>query len=97
MALLRLSGLAASVTAAFAIVALTAPSSPHQLRDAADALGPVAALAFVAIGGALTTALFPFPVLAAAGGLLFGTGLGTVVSVVAETTCAIAALLIARR
>lgn len=97
VALLRLGILAASVTAAFVVIAATVPTSPRELQDAAAGLEPVTALAFVAVGAALTLALFPYPALAAASGLLFGTLLGTVVAIVSGTVGAVAALLVARR
>lgn len=96
-ALLRLVLLAGGVAAAFAVAVNLAPASADDLRDSASGSGPSAAVAFVAAGAVLTVALFPFPVLAIAAGLVFGTVLGTVVSVAAETAGAAAAFLIARR
>lgn len=92
----RLGLFAAVVGIAFATVALTVPHSAQPLRDAVAGLGVGAPFAFVAAATALTCALFPYPVLAAASGLLFGTALGTAVSVAAGTTGALAAFLIAR-
>lgn len=95
-ALRRLGALAAAVGIAFAVVALTVPHSAQALRDAFAELGVGAPFAFVAVATALTCALFPYPILAAASGLVFGTALGTVVSIAAGTTGALAAFLIAR-
>jgi uncharacterized membrane protein YdjX (TVP38/TMEM64 family) len=72
------------------------PRDADEIRDAVDGAGVLAPVAFVAAGALLTVAFFPFPVTAAAGGLLFGVAVGTVLSVVAETVGAVAALLLAR-
>jgi uncharacterized membrane protein YdjX (TVP38/TMEM64 family) len=96
-ALRRLAGLALGVAVASVLVAIVAPGSSHDLRDLGAGHGPGPVVASVAGGAVLTLALFPFPVLAAASGLLFGTALGTAVAVAAETIGALAALLIARR
>ncbi len=95
-ALRRLGLLATSVAIAFAGVAATIPHSAQALRDAVSGLGVGAPFAFVAVATALTCALFPYPILAAASGLVFGTALGTVVSIAGGTTGALAAFLIAR-
>jgi uncharacterized membrane protein YdjX (TVP38/TMEM64 family) len=92
----RLGLLAAAVGLAFAVVALTVPHSAGLLRDAFTGLGVVAPFAFVAAATVLTCALFPYPLIAAASGLVFGTALGTMVSIAAGTTGALAAFLIAR-
>jgi len=47
-----------------------------DVRDAVDAIGPAAPLAFVAVSSLLTPLMFPGPLLAGASGLLFGTALG---------------------
>jgi uncharacterized membrane protein YdjX (TVP38/TMEM64 family) len=88
--------LAAVVGLAFAVVALTVPHSAQSLRDAFAGLGVAAPFAFIAAATVLTCALFPYPLIAAAGGLVFGTALGTVVSIAAGTAGALAAFLIAR-
>jgi uncharacterized membrane protein YdjX (TVP38/TMEM64 family) len=75
---------------------LLVPRDAEEVRDAVDRAGPLAPVAFVAAGAALTLAFFPFPVTAAAGGLLFGVAAGTALSVVAETLGATAAFLLAR-
>lgn len=75
---------------------LLVPRDPEEVRDAVEGAGVIAPVAFVAAGALLTVAFFPFPVTAAAGGLLFGAALGTALSVVAETLGATAALLLAR-
>ena len=92
----RLGLLAASVSIAFAVVALAVPHSAQSLRGAFAGLGVGAPFAFIAAATVLTCTLFPYPLLAAASGLVFGTALGTVVSIAAGTTGALAAFLIAR-
>jgi uncharacterized membrane protein YdjX (TVP38/TMEM64 family) len=72
------------------------PRDPDEVRDAVDGAGALAPVAFVAAGALLTLAFFPFPVTAAAGGLLFGVAAGTALSVVGETLGAAVALLLAR-
>jgi len=94
---LRLSGLALTLVLAFAAVAFTVPHSAREIRDFADGLGPGGPIAFIALATLLTCALFPFPFIAAASGLLFGTAWGTAISIVAGTSGAVAAFLIARR
>ncbi len=84
------------MAAAFAFVALLAPHSAEELRRAIPAVGPLAPLAFVLVAATLTCALFPFPVIAAASGLLFGTTLGTAVSIAGGGAGAVAAFLLAR-
>ncbi len=81
---------------AFALAALLVPHSAEDLRGAVADLGPLAPVAFVLATAALTCALFPFPVLAAASGLLFATALGTVVAIAGGLAGAVAAFLIAR-
>jgi uncharacterized membrane protein YdjX (TVP38/TMEM64 family) len=57
-------------------------------------LGPVA---FIALSSLLTVCLFPGPLLAGASGLLFGTALGTPISIVSATLGATLAFVLARR
>ncbi len=80
----------------FAAVALTGPLSADRVRDALDPLGPGAVPAFIAMSSLLTCALFPGPLLAAASGLLFGTALGTPVSIASATLGAVLAFSISR-
>jgi len=70
--------------------------SSDRVRDAIDPLGAAAVPAFVALSALLTCALFPGPLLAGASGLLFGTALGTPVSITAATLGAVIAFCIAR-
>ena len=79
---LRLLTLALLVGAAFLVVALSGSLSADGVRDRVDALGAAGPLLFIPISACLTVALFPGPLLAGASGLLFGTALGTPVSIV---------------
>ena len=66
------------------------------MRDRIDSLGAAGPLLFIPISACLTVALFPGPLLAGASGLLFGTALGTPVSIVSATLGADAGLLACR-
>lgn len=69
--------------------------SPSEIGRAAGGAGAWAPLAFVALCVALTLAFFPFPLVAAAGGLLFGTLDGTLLSILGGTIGALLAFAIA--
>lgn len=75
---------------------LLVPRDADRIREGVEGAGAAAPLAFVAAGALLTVAFFPFPVVAAAGGLLFGVAAGTALAVLAETLGATLALLLAR-
>jgi uncharacterized membrane protein YdjX (TVP38/TMEM64 family) len=87
----------ALVAALFAAVALTGDLSAQRVRDAVRSVGVLAPLAFVLVSSLLTVAMFPGPLLSGASGLLFGTALGTPVSIVAATLGASLAFSISRR
>ncbi len=93
---LRLTALALVVGGLFVLVALTGGISPGRVRDAIDPLGAAAIPAFILVSALLTCALFPGPLLAGASGLLFGTALGTPVTIVSATLGAVIAFSIAR-
>jgi uncharacterized membrane protein YdjX (TVP38/TMEM64 family) len=93
----RLLLLAAVAGLLFTAAALGMPHSPDGLRALVVPLGWAAPLAFVLLWAALTPALFPGTVLAAASGLLFGTAAGTVVSIAGGTLGSVLAFTIARR
>jgi uncharacterized membrane protein YdjX (TVP38/TMEM64 family) len=76
---------------------LTGHLSAGRVRDAVHDTGVLAPLAFVVVSSLLTVAMFPGPLLAGASGLLFGTTLGTPISIVSATTGASLAFLVARR
>jgi uncharacterized membrane protein YdjX (TVP38/TMEM64 family) len=96
-AIARLALLALLVGGAFATVALTGSLSAQRVRDWIDGYGVAGPLAFIAVSSLLTVCLFPGPLLAGASGLLFGTALGTPVSVVSSTVGATLAFLLSRR
>jgi uncharacterized membrane protein YdjX (TVP38/TMEM64 family) len=93
---LRLAAFAGVLGVVFVVVLLLVARSPDEVRDTVDAAGPIAPLAFVVIGAGLTCAFFPFPLIAAASGLLFGVAAGTALSIVAGVLGAVAAFLLAR-
>jgi uncharacterized membrane protein YdjX (TVP38/TMEM64 family) len=96
VAVIRLAALVAAVAIAFVIGALALGRSTGDVRDAVQGIGWAAPVAFVALSAALTVALFPFPIQAAAAGVLFGVAEGTVVAVIGGTLGALAAFTIAR-
>ncbi len=85
------------VGALFAAVALSGHLSAARVRDAVDATGLLAPVAFVVLSSLLTVAMFPGPLLSAASGLLFGTALGTPLSIAAATLGASLAFSVSRR
>jgi uncharacterized membrane protein YdjX (TVP38/TMEM64 family) len=93
---LRLAAFAGVLAAVFLVVLLLVARSPREVRDTVDAAGAIAPLAFVAVGVGLTCAFFPFPLIAAASGLLFGVAAGTALSIVAGVLGAVAAFMLAR-
>jgi uncharacterized membrane protein YdjX (TVP38/TMEM64 family) len=93
---LRLLTLALLVGAAFLVVALSGSLSADAVRDRVDSLGAAGPLLFIPISAGLTVALFPGPLLAGASGLLFGTALGTPVSIVSATLGAVLAFSLSR-
>ena len=93
---LRLAGLAAALAAFVLMFALSGSLSASRVRGWLDGFGAAGPLVFIAVSASLTVVLFPGPVLAAASGLLFGTALGTPVSIAAATCAALLAFGIAR-
>lgn len=91
----RVAALVVLLGAVWLLVASGGLSS-DRVRDAIDPLGAAAVPAFIALSALLTCALFPGPLLAGASGLLFGTALGTPVSITAATLGAVIAFCIAR-
>jgi uncharacterized membrane protein YdjX (TVP38/TMEM64 family) len=90
--------LAAAVPLAFVVVAAAVwlPHSPSGLRDLVLAAGIAAPAAALAAWVVLTPALFPGPVLAAAGGLAFGAAGGTALAVAGAVLGGLAAFGVAR-
>jgi uncharacterized membrane protein YdjX (TVP38/TMEM64 family) len=81
----RLATLAAVLLAAVLLLALSGSLSVDRVRGWADGYGAAGPLVFVALSASLTVVFFPGPLLAVASGLLFGTAVGTPVSLVAAT------------
>ncbi|MBA3328365.1 MAG: TVP38/TMEM64 family protein [Solirubrobacterales bacterium] len=93
---LRLVVFAATLAAVFLVVLALVARSPEEIQRSADEAGAWAPVAYLALCTGLTLAFFPFPLLAAASGVLFGTAEGTALSTVGSTIGAVLAFLIAR-
>lgn len=78
------------------MVASSGSLSAQRVRDWIDGYGIAGPLVFIVVSAALTPCLFPGPLLAGASGLLFGTWLGTPISIVSATLGACLAFGIAR-
>ena len=94
--MIRLAALALFVVACFVVVSATGSLSSDRVRDWVDGYGVAGPLVFIALSSLLTVALFPGPLLAGASGLLFGTALGTPISIVSATLGATLAFCLAR-
>lgn len=81
---------------AFLAVASTGALSAQRVRGWLDGYGAAGPLVFIVVSSALTACLFPGPLLAGASGLLFGTALGTPVSIVSATLGATLAFALSR-
>jgi uncharacterized membrane protein YdjX (TVP38/TMEM64 family) len=84
-ALARVGGLAAMLASLLAVLALSGSLSPERVRDWVEGFGAAGPIVFICLSALLTVALFPGPLLAGASGLLFGTALGTPISIAAAT------------
>jgi uncharacterized membrane protein YdjX (TVP38/TMEM64 family) len=93
---LRLFVLAGTLAAAVAFFALTGGLSVERVRGWVDGYGAAGPLVFVAVSSCLTVCLFPGPLLAGASGLLFGTALGTPISILSATLGATLAFSVSR-
>jgi uncharacterized membrane protein YdjX (TVP38/TMEM64 family) len=93
---LRLALIAFGVAAVAVLVLVTVSHSPEKVRDFVDGAGGWAPLLFVGVCVALSCAFFPWWLLAAVCGLLFGTAVGTPLSIASLTLAAIAAFTISR-
>jgi uncharacterized membrane protein YdjX (TVP38/TMEM64 family) len=93
---LRLALLAVLVVGAFAAVASSGSLSSQRVRGWVDGYGVAGPLVFIVVSSLLTVCLFPGPLLSGASGLLFGTALGTGVSIVSATLGAVLAFSFAR-
>jgi uncharacterized membrane protein YdjX (TVP38/TMEM64 family) len=95
-AALRVGGLAAALAALVLVIALSGSISAERVRSWVDGYGAAGPIVFIALSASLTVILFPGPVLAAASGLLFGTALGTPVSIASATLGATLAFCLSR-
>jgi uncharacterized membrane protein YdjX (TVP38/TMEM64 family) len=93
---IRLAALALIVAGCFVLVSTTGDLSAERVRGWVDGYGAAGPLVFIAVSSLLTVALFPGPLLAGASGLLFGTALGTPVSIISATLGATLAFCLAR-
>jgi len=93
---LRLAVAVGVLLCVFLVVFLLVARSPGEIRAFVEGSGRAAPLVFVAAAAGLTLAFFPFPLTAAASGLLFGTAEGTALSVLGGLIGAVLAFLIAR-
>jgi uncharacterized membrane protein YdjX (TVP38/TMEM64 family) len=92
----RLVALAGVLAAFLVFFAVSGSLSVHRVRDWIDGYGVAGPLVFVVVSSALTVVMFPGPLLSGASGLLFGTALGTPVSILAATTGASLAFALSR-
>ena len=92
----RLGALGAVLLAFLLFFVLSGSVSAHRVRDSMDGFGVAGPLVFIVVSSALTVVMFPGPVLSGASGLLFGTALGTPVSIVSATCGAALAFSISR-
>jgi uncharacterized membrane protein YdjX (TVP38/TMEM64 family) len=92
----RLIGLATVVIAAVLVAIIALPHSPAGLRQLLLGLGPAAPAIAIAAWIALTPAMFPGTVLAAAGGLAFGALGGAALALVGAVAGGMAAFVVAR-
>jgi uncharacterized membrane protein YdjX (TVP38/TMEM64 family) len=95
-ALLRVGLLVALIATAFVAIASSGKLSAQRVQDWIDGYGVAGPLVFIVVSSLLTPALFPGPLLAGASGLLFGTWLGTPISIISATLGAVIAFAIAR-
>jgi uncharacterized membrane protein YdjX (TVP38/TMEM64 family) len=92
----RLIGLATVVIAAVLVAIIALPHSPAGLRQLLEGLGPAAPAIAIVAWIALTPAMFPGTVLAAAGGLAFGALGGAALALVGAVAGGMAAFVVAR-
>jgi uncharacterized membrane protein YdjX (TVP38/TMEM64 family) len=77
-------------------VASSGSLSSERVHGWVDGYGVAGPVVFVVVSSLLTVCLFPGPLLSGASGLLFGTALGTGVSIVSATLGAVLAFSLAR-
>ncbi len=96
VAIARVVALVLLVGGGLAAVAASGSLSASRVQGWADGYGAAGPLVFIVLSALLTVAFFPGPLLSGASGLLFGTALGTPVSIVAATLGATLAALVSR-
>jgi uncharacterized membrane protein YdjX (TVP38/TMEM64 family) len=94
---IRLAALVVAITVVPVLLAVLHVVSADQLRDQVESFGPFAPVAWVFVSAGLGALLFPGPVLAGAGGLLFGAAVGTVTTVASALLSSLVSLEIGRR
>jgi uncharacterized membrane protein YdjX (TVP38/TMEM64 family) len=92
----RLAVLALGVAAVAVVVLLTVSRSPEKVRDVVNGTGAWAPALFIVIAAGLSCAFFPYQLLAAASGLLFGTAGGTPITIAALMLAAVTQFSISR-
>ncbi|MGZ6643832.1 MAG: TVP38/TMEM64 family protein [Solirubrobacteraceae bacterium] len=95
-ALLRLALLAAVLAGCVVVLATSGSLSAQRVRDWVDGYGAAGPVVFVALSSLLTVVLFPGPLLAGAGGLLFGTAMGFPISLLSAVLGAALAFSLSR-
>jgi uncharacterized membrane protein YdjX (TVP38/TMEM64 family) len=96
-AILRLAAYGALVGTVFAALAITGSlPSPDEARDFVDNLGNAAYVAFVPLFVVANFVIW-WPILAGAAGLLFGTAVGTPLTLAGLTAASLAQMFVARR
>ncbi|MDX6668796.1 MAG: hypothetical protein QOK04_2176 [Solirubrobacteraceae bacterium] len=93
---LRLALVVLGVAAVAVLALVTISHSPARVRHFVDEAGGWAPPVFILVSAALSCAFFPGQLLAAASGLLFGTALGTPLTITAATLAAVTAFSITR-
>jgi uncharacterized membrane protein YdjX (TVP38/TMEM64 family) len=97
LAIARLALFGALVGCVLAYAALTdSLPTPEEARDWGESLGPFAPLAYAPLF-VVANFLIPWPILAGAGGLLFGTLAATPLAVLGVTGAALAQMAVSRR
>jgi uncharacterized membrane protein YdjX (TVP38/TMEM64 family) len=95
-ALVRIAGFAGALAIAFGIASATGTiPSAHRIRAWGEGLGPLGPALFVPLFVALNFVV-AWPILAGAAGVVFGTAVGTPVSIAGVTLAAIAQMAVAR-
>lgn len=96
-ATIRLGAFVVGLGAVAFVTVFFVPIDQDRLQSWIAPLGWFGPVAFVVVAALLALVFVPGPLLSAAAGVLFGTGLGFVVSLLSATLTAVIGLLIARR